>query len=72
MSFLSRKKTAAEAAVTAAEYRTDDVKTFVFEEFPMTLADLKKRPEADLKDPFGTAALTLVALCVYVEDKDAG
>ena len=42
MSFLSRKKTAAEAAVTAADYRTDDVKTFVFEEFPMTLADLKK------------------------------
>ena len=72
MSFLSRKKTAAEAAVTAADYRTDDVKTFVFEEFPMTLADLKKRPEADLKDPFGTAALTLVALCVYVEDKEAG
>ena len=46
-------------------------KSFVFETVPTTLAELKARPEADLKDPYGVLALYAAALCVYPKDKGA-
>ncbi len=46
-------------------------KSFVFETLPASLEDLKARPEADLKDPYGVLALYIAALCVYPKDRDA-
>ncbi len=39
--------------------------TVTFAKLPVSLAELKSLPQADLKDPAGTAALTIAALCVY-------
>ena len=47
-------------------------KTFTFSALPKNLAQLQALPEAVLADPFQTAALTVCALCVYVEDRTAG
>ncbi len=46
-------------------------KSFVFETLPVGLAELKARPEADLKDPYGVLALYIAALCVYPKNRDA-
>ena len=46
-------------------------RSFVFETLPASLAELKARSEADLKDPFGVLALFMAALCVYPKDRDA-
>lgn len=46
-------------------------KSFVFETLPGSLAELKARPEAALKDPFAAAALFAAVLCVYPRDRDA-
>ena len=46
-------------------------KSFVFESLPASLAELKQRPEADLKDPFGVLALFVAALCQYPKDREA-
>lgn len=45
-------------------------KTFTFEKIPTSLAELKALPEASLKDPFATAALTILALNVYAVNAD--
>ncbi len=37
---------------------------------PQNLEELKALPEAALKTPEGTAALTIAALCVYPRDKE--
>ena len=39
--------------------------TVVLNELPRNLQQLQAMPEAALKDPFQTAALTVCALCVY-------
>lgn len=46
-------------------------KTFVFNALPQSLDELKALPEADLQDPFKTAALTVLVLSVYPKNKDA-
>ena len=46
--------------------------TFTFSALPTTLAQLQALPEAALKDPFQTAALTVCALCVYSSDRQNG
>lgn len=46
--------------------------TFTFATLPRSLAQLQALPEAALRDPFQTAALTVCALCTYAEDKTAG
>jgi len=76
MSFLRKKLAATKdeavaAGKTAADYVALGSETFIFDEIPMTLEALKARPEADLKDPYAVAALTVAALCVYPEDQDA-
>lgn len=49
---------------------TNENKQFVFNDIPTSLDQLKALKEADMKDPFGVAALTVLALCVYPEDKE--
>ena len=46
--------------------------TFTFSALPTTLAQMQALPEAALKDPFQTAALTVCALCVYSSDRQNG
>ena len=46
--------------------------TFTFAALPESLAQMQAMPEAALKDPFQTAALTVCALCVYAADKNIG
>lgn len=47
-------------------------KTFTFTVLPESLAQMQAMPEAALKDPFQTAALTVCALCIYAADKSIG
>ncbi len=43
----------------------------VLEQIPVNLEQLQAMPEADLKKPENTAALTVAALCMYPIDKNA-
>ena len=58
--------TANEALSTAQK------ETFVFRALPESLAELQALDEAALGSPFGTAALTVCALCAYAADKSIG
>ncbi|MCQ2514564.1 MAG: hypothetical protein MJ089_05695 [Ruminococcus sp.] len=46
---------------------SNQVKKFIFENLPENVEHLKNMPEASLKDPFATAALTVAVLCRYGE-----
>ena len=46
-------------------------KTFTFSKIPADLAELKTFDEAALKDPFASAALTVLAFCRYPQNADA-
>lgn len=46
--------------------------TYTLETLPKNLEELKALPLAVMDDPFKTAALTVCALCVYAEDREAG
>ena len=45
--------------------------TIVFEKLPDNVEEFKALPQAALATPFDTAALTVLALCFYPENKDA-
>lgn len=45
---------------------------FTFNTLPGDLTDMQKLSEASLDSPFKTAALTVLALCVYSSDKNKG
>ena len=45
--------------------------TVTLQQLPVNLAQLQAMPEASLKEPQNTAALTIAALCVYPIDKEA-
>ena len=45
---------------------------FSFSKLPESLAQLQALPESSLDSPFKTAALTVLALCVYGADKAIG
>ena len=47
-------------------------KTFSFAALPESLTQMQALPEAERKDPFQTAALTVCALCAYAADKNIG
>jgi hypothetical protein len=66
------KKTAASVANAAATTTGVKKQTFTFNTLPESLAQMQTLPEAALKDPFQTAALTVCALCVYPADKNIG
>ena len=44
--------------------------TFVFHKLPKTVDELLSLPEARLDTPFKTAALAMLSLCVYKENKE--
>jgi hypothetical protein len=73
MAFLDKlKKNVAAAVNSAASALGANEKSYVFEEIPATLDELKARPEADLKDGAGVAALAIIALNVYAVDQNTG
>ena len=47
-------------------------KTIVFDSLPQNVTQLKALSESSLLDPFDTAALTLVSLCRFGENRDDG
>lgn len=49
---------------------TNRTKDVVFPKLPETLAEFLALPQAALSDPFDAAALTVLALCFYPQDKD--
>ena len=63
---------AANAAKNAASNLGNKKEVFTFTALPENLAELQALPEAKLDSPFKTAALTVVALCVYAADKNIG
>lgn len=48
---------------------TSKKETFTFTAIPQTLEEMKALKEAELKTPYQTAALTLLALCMYEKDE---
>lgn len=64
---ISKQKEA--GAVAQSEY---DRKEFVFQYLPENLEQMKSLPEAGLRTPYETAALTVCALCAYAADRRAG
>ena len=44
--------------------------TITFNSLPKNLDEMKALPQADLKSPEGTAALTVAALCVYPDNAE--
>jgi hypothetical protein len=46
-------------------------KEIIFEKLPATAEELAALPQAALADPFDTAALTVLALSVYPQDREA-
>lgn len=47
-------------------------KTFRFDSIPASVDELKALPESDMKDPFASVAIIILALNMYYRDKDAG
>ena len=70
------KNTATSAVGSAVQSAVQSIgnkrETFTFAALPESLAEMQALPEADLDDPYKTAALTVCALCVYAADKDIG
>lgn len=64
------KNTVASSPVGGTASETN--RTFTFAALPESLAQMQALPEAELNDPFQTAALTVCALCVYSADKNIG
>lgn len=70
---LNKAANAATGAVKSAVSNAGNKKEeFTFTSLPESLDELKALPEAKLDDPYKTAALTVVALCVYAADKNIG
>jgi len=63
---------ASQAANKAKAAANTKKETFTFSSLPKTLAEFQALPEAELKTPFQAGALTVVALCAYAEDREAG
>ncbi len=57
--------------VTSAVKNSAASKEITFDKLPENLDELKALPQADLTDPYGTAALTVAALCEFAFNRDA-
>ncbi len=66
-SFDSIKNKPTAAAPTGAGNKTVEV---VFSALPDTLEQFKALPQAAMRDPFDTAALTVLAFCFYPQDRE--
>lgn len=69
MSFFDDLKKKVENA--AKSVVSNSTESFTFDDIPTTLEALKALPQADLKNPAGVVALTVIAINVYPADKDA-
>ncbi|MBR7071740.1 MAG: hypothetical protein IKI29_06240 [Clostridia bacterium] len=67
---VSNVTNAASSAIKSASTPKES-KTFTFDSLPKTLDEMKNLPEASLDNPFKTAALTVCALSVFPENKEA-
>ena len=73
MSIFDKLKKSAESAMkSAASNAFASEETFKFSSLPESLDEMKALPEAQLMNPFATAALTVCALCAYAADKAIG
>ncbi|MDO4842069.1 MAG: hypothetical protein Q3982_05275, partial [Phoenicibacter congonensis] len=63
------KFTAQQSVNTAVQSVGSKREVFTFAVLPESLAELQALPEANLDTPYKTAALTVLALCVYAADK---
>ena len=70
--FNKAQNAASDAVKTAVSNMANKKEEFTFAKLPESLAELQALPEAKLDDPYKTAALTVVALCVYAADKNIG
>ena len=59
-------------ATPACNTMQNKKETFTFNSLPESVSELQALPEASLDSPFKTAALTVIALCVYGADKNIG
>ncbi len=66
------KSTANQALNTAVSATQSKRETFTFNALPESLAQMQALPEANLDNPFKTAALTVLALCAYAAEKNIG
>lgn len=66
------KTTLGQGVNMAAQSLGNKRETFTFPALPESLAALQALPEADLCNPFQTAALTVLALCAYAADQSVG
>ena len=69
--FDSIKNAAASAANKAPVPGGNKTEEVVFAALPDNLEQFQSLPQASLANPFDTAALTVLALCFYPQDKDA-
>ena len=60
-----------QAAASSAETAGNKTAEVVFSALPENVEQFKALPQAQLSNPFDTAALTVLALCFYPQDKDA-
>ena len=58
------------AVNSAAQNLGNHSETVTLSALPKTLEELQAMPQADLRNPYGTVALTLAALCRYGESVD--
>ena len=65
MSFFNKLKNGVSGPAAVNSAAGVSRKVFTFADLPKSLAQMQAMPEAALKDPFQTAALTVCALCVY-------
>ena len=75
MAFFDKLKSQATAAVSGAVKQTaanigTKTEKIVFADLPESLEAFKALPQAAMSTPFDTAALTVVALCLYPADKE--
>lgn len=70
--FDALKNNISQTANSSAQPLTAKSETFTFQALPESSAELQALPEAALKTPFQTAALTVLALCAYAADKAVG
>ena len=69
--FDNLKNTVNQAVNTNAQKGGNRTVEIVFPNLPDDLAGFKALPQAALSNPFDTAAMTVLALCFYPQDKDA-
>ena len=70
--FRKKKNQPTPATVTTTSPKGFKVEKFTFQKLPESLEEFQNLPEAKLDTPYKTAALTMLALCVYSKDVKLG